>query len=120
MSREIDTSPEPRWPAEWLRGLVEVCVLRAIADGPTYGYAIATALDEAGLGAPKGGTLYPLLNRAEQAGWVRTYWGPGDGGPGRKYYELTATGRAQLDVMSVVWTDFARTVSGYLGAGKEN
>ena len=109
------------WPGEWLRGLMEVCVLRVIADGPTYGYAIATALERAGLGSPKGGTLYPLLGRCEQAGWVGTRWGPGDGGPGRKFYELTPTGRDHLETMAAVWEGFAAAVSTHLApAGQQS
>jgi len=102
------------WPSEWLRGLMELCVLRVIADGPTYGYAIAAVLERAGLGNPKGGTLYPLLGRLEQASWVRATWAAGDGGPGRKFYELTATGRDQFDRMRPVWSGFAAAVSRHL------
>ena len=100
MKNEVDDlasvlTAEP-WPGEWLRPLIELCVLRCVADGPTYGYAIALAIGQAGLGALKGGTLYPLLARLEQAEWVRTHWAPGDGGPGRKFYELTPAGQAHL------------------------
>ena len=38
------------WPAEWLRGVLELCVLRAVADGPTYGYQISARLEQGGLG----------------------------------------------------------------------
>ena len=59
------TSSTP-WPGDWLRGVLEIAVLRCLADGgPSYGYAIALALEEAGLGQVKGGTLYPLLGRLE-------------------------------------------------------
>ena len=55
---------EDRWPGEWMRGVLSLCVLRVVADGPTYGYAIAARLAEAGLGSVKGGTLYPILVEA--------------------------------------------------------
>lgn len=97
------------WPAEWLRGVLETCVLRVLADGPTYGYAIAERLDELGLGRLKGGTLYPLLGRLETAGRVTVEWRAGDGGPGRKYYELTATGREALADASTLWGAFTTT-----------
>lgn len=96
------------WPADWLRGVLEVCVLRVLADGPTYGYAIGARLAEAGLGAPKGGTLYPLLSRFEAAGLVRVEWRAGESGPGRKYYDLTDEGRATLATQAARWTHFAR------------
>lgn len=94
------------WPGDWMRGVLEVCVLRVLADGPTYGYAIGARLADAGLGAPKGGTLYPLLSRFEAAGLVRVEWRAGESGPGRKYYELTDDGRTHLATQAERWTRF--------------
>ena len=82
------------WPSEWLRGVLGVCVLRILTDGSSYGYAIIQRLAEAGLGTVKGGTLYPLLGRLEEAGFLEVEWRPGEGGPGRKFYALTEQGRA--------------------------
>ena len=98
------------WPGEWLRGLLGVCVLAVIARGPTYGYRIVTDLTKAGIGDVKGGTLYPLLARAERDGLVATRWEAGDGGPGRKFYELTANGRRQLADSARQWKDFTATI----------
>lgn len=95
------------WPGEWLRGVLDLCVLAVLAEGRTYGYAIATRLEELGLGAIKGGTLYPLLARLEQSGLVTTRWEPGDGGPGRKYFALTAAGRETLATRGDAWRTFA-------------
>jgi PadR family transcriptional regulator PadR len=103
----VDDEP---WPSEWLRGVLAVCVLRVLADGPTYGYAIATRLAEAGLGTVKGGTLYPLLGRMETAGWVSVEWRPGEGGPGRKFYALTRTGRTEARDQAERWSRFTATV----------
>lgn len=104
---------ENPWPSEWLRGVLEVCVLAVLADGPTYGYAITSRLGELGLGAVKGGTLYPLLARLEQAGHVSVEWRAGDGGPGRKYFELTESGvraRAQEASRWLAFTDLTTAV----------
>ena len=100
-----ETSP---WPADWLRGVLEVCVLRVLADGPTYGYAIAQSLSDAGLGTLKGGTLYPLLARFETAGLVAVEWRAGEGGPGRKYYVLTDEGHRVRREQAARWAAFAR------------
>ncbi len=97
---------DDNWPPEWLRGVLSVCVLRVLADGTTYGYAIAAALADRGLGPLKGGTLYPLLKRLEEAGWVVTEWRAGDGGPGRKYYALTAAGEVELARSAALWEQF--------------
>lgn len=99
--------PTQPWPSEWLRGLLALAVLRVLVDGPTYGYAIATSLEEHGFGAIKGGTLYPLLSRLEVAGHVTTQWREGEGGPGRKYFELTDAGRAAYVEQSAQWREFA-------------
>lgn len=100
---------EQEWPGEWMRGVLELCVLRVLADGPTYGYEIATRLAAGGLGTVKGGTLYPLLKRFEQSGRVEIEWRPGEGGPGRKYYVLTGQGRTALADLTQKWRAFTVT-----------
>lgn len=100
---------EQSWPSEWLRGVLEVCVLRILLDGPSYGYAITQALAGAGLGDVKGGTLYPLLGRLEEAGRVEVEWRPGEGGPGRKYFALTADGRDHAHELAFRWAEFTDT-----------
>lgn len=97
------------WPSEWLRGILGVCTLGILNDGPNYGYEIASRLAAAGLGTVKGGTLYPLLGRLEEAGWVDVEWRPGEGGPGRKYYTLTGAGRAEATAQAVQWAQFTNT-----------
>ncbi|MCC9195629.1 PadR family transcriptional regulator [Arthrobacter sp. zg-Y820] len=102
------------WPSDWMRATLGLSVLKALDGGATYGYAIAAELEEQGFGTVKGGTLYPLLTRFEAAGWVTTQWRAGDGGPGRKYFSLTAPGRRELAEQRELWARFAATVDGYL------
>src|SRR5690606_15203806 len=98
-----------QWPSEWLRGVLGMCVLRLLLDGPSYGYAIIQRLAEAGLGTVKGGTLYPLLGRLEEAGHLEVEWRPGDGGPGRKFYALTEQGRREAVNQATRWAAFTAT-----------
>ncbi len=93
-----------------------LCVLRTLREGENYGYGITRALADAGLGAVKGGTLYPLLARCEEAGWVTTRWEPGVGGPGRKYFALTDPGRTHLATSADQWRQFTRLTNDFLGA----
>jgi PadR family transcriptional regulator PadR len=101
-------------PSEWLRGVLELCVLRVMADGPSYGYAIAAELAAAGFGDIKGGTLYPLLARLEKNALVTVEWRTGEGGPGRKYFELTGAGRGALEHGMLQWQAFSTRVSSHL------
>ncbi len=97
---------EQQWPGEWLRGVLSLCVLAVVAEGPTYGYAIATRLQESGLGSIKGGTLYPVLTRLETDGLLTSAWREGDGGPGRKFVSITAAGRDELTERAGSWLTF--------------
>lgn len=117
---EVDTGlrPESEWPSDWLRATLGIFVLRALEPEPSYGYAIITELEKAGLGLIKGGTLYPLLSRFERSGLVRTQWRPGQGGPGRKYFELTDEGRSELHRQSTLWIDFTDHANHYLEAAQ--
>lgn len=98
----------------WLRGLLESCVLSVLRSGPAYGYDIATRFEQAGFSRPKGGTLYPILARLENEGLVRPSWVDGEGGPSRKYYELTPDGAAAAKKIEPEWQTFAEQVSALL------
>jgi PadR family transcriptional regulator PadR len=112
-------SADQPWPSEWLRGVLEVCVLQVLADGETYGYAIASRLADGGLGVVKGGTLYPLLNRLESASLVTVQWRAGDGGPGRKYYQLTEEGHRELQGTAEQWSRFTEVTRGFVAGSHQ-
>ncbi|MBX9246028.1 PadR family transcriptional regulator [Actinotalea ferrariae] len=105
---------EVRWPGEWLRGVLALCVLAVVAEGETYGYAVAQRLQAAGLGVIKGGTLYPVLTRLEEDGLLTSSWREGDAGPGRKYFAVTTEGRAELGRRAAQWTTFTERAAGLL------
>lgn len=112
--------PQQPWPSEWLRGLLSLAVLRVLSEGPTYGYALATTLEDNGFGAIKGGTLYPLLSRLETSGLVTTEWRQGESGPGRKYFEITETGLAELTRQRTQWRDFATHTTHFICEGEQS
>ncbi|WP_150462686.1 PadR family transcriptional regulator [Nesterenkonia ebinurensis] len=112
-------SSEQQWPSEWLRGVLELCTLRILADGPTYGYQVSARLAASGLGTVKGGTLYPMLKRFEASGRVDIEWRPGEGGPGRKYYVLTEDGSRALQELTQHWQSFAHVIDQILDRGAE-
>ncbi|MDO5677256.1 MAG: PadR family transcriptional regulator [Propionibacteriaceae bacterium] len=105
---------ETTWPTSWLKGFLELAVLAIIAEGETYGYEITSQLEANGFGAIKGGTLYPILGRLEEANLVDTQWRAGDSGPGRKYYLLTPDGGAELRSRAETWRAFSTNLTALL------
>ncbi|MFH8580995.1 helix-turn-helix transcriptional regulator [Streptomyces zaomyceticus] len=103
--------------SSWLKGVLDLLVLSRLTDGESYGYEIAKALAEAGLGEIKGGTLYPVLNRLEEAGLVEAEFRAAERGPGRRYYRLTDPGRELLAAESDAWLDFHHAVRTMLSPG---
>ena len=105
--------------ASWLKGVLDLLVLSCLTEGESYGYAIAHTLDEAGLGRIKGGTLYPVLNRLEEAGLVQAEFRAAERGPGRRYYQLTDKGRTSLREEGTLWESFHASVRRVLSTAEK-
>ncbi|MEV3856530.1 PadR family transcriptional regulator [Streptomyces sp. NPDC050095] len=103
--------------ASWFKGVLDLLVLAALTDGESYGYEIAKTLDGAGFGQIKGGTLYPVLSRLEEAGLVAAEFRATEKGPGRRYYTLTDEGRATLGEQGALWREFDTSVRHMLAKG---
>ncbi len=101
--------------AQWLRGVLDLCVLGALSKGESYGYEIAQRLESAGLGPIAGGTLYPVLLRLERTALVTAAWRAGDAGPARKYYRLSPAGDLLLRESAADWRAFAAGVGTIMG-----
>jgi DNA-binding PadR family transcriptional regulator len=73
-------------------------VLAILAEEDSYGYAILQRVKELSGGRMEwtDGMLYPVLHRLERLGHVEARWETADTGRKRKYYRITAEGRAQL------------------------
>jgi PadR family transcriptional regulator, regulatory protein PadR len=73
-------------------------VLGILAEGESYGYAILKQINELSDGQLEwtDGLLYPLLHRLERLGHVKSAWDAPPGRRRRKYYRITAEGRAEL------------------------
>lgn len=103
--------------SSWLKGVLDLLVLAALTEGESYGYALAARLDESGFGRIKGGTLYPVLNRLEEAGLVVAEFRAAEKGPGRRYYRLTDQGREVLMEQGTAWMEFDGSVREVLRKG---
>lgn len=75
-------------------------ILTALADGPLHGYGIKQAVEERTVGRVSlgSGTLYEAVHRLQTLGWIvevdaEEPAGATSGGPPRRVYALTDTGR---------------------------
>jgi len=88
------------WTVQVRKGVLEVCILNALADRERYGYELVKALAAIpGLGVTEG-TLYPLLSRLRVQGFISARLEESSEGPARKYYALTREGRKVMGVMN--------------------
>jgi len=104
--------------SQLLRGVLDVCLLAVIADGPVYGYEMTRRLAERGLVTVGEGSIYPVLGRLEREELVETFKQPSNGGPPRKYYGLSARGRDSLARWSAEWHATRSAIDRVLGAGE--
>ena len=96
--------------AQMRKGFLEYCILLVIAQKPAYVSDIITELKNAHLIVVEG-TLYPLLYRLKNGGFLSYQWQESVQGPPRKYYELTEDGRAFLSELEEAWTDINHTIN---------
>lgn len=89
--------------SQLLRGVLDLCLLAVMDEGPAYGYEMTRRLRARGLSIVGEGSIYPLLGRLERDGLVETYRAVSDGGPPRKYYRPSSTGRAALALGVSEW-----------------
>ncbi|MEV6653219.1 PadR family transcriptional regulator [Streptomyces sp. NPDC051219] len=103
--------------SSWLKGVLDLLVLSCLTGGESYGYEISKSLAAAGLGEIKGGTLYPVLNRLEEAGLVAGEFRAAERGPGRRYYRMTDAGHRALAEQGASWLEFNKAVTSMLTTG---
>jgi len=92
------------------KGLLEFLILRIISVDKVYVADMLARLSATEF-ATQEGTLYPLLSKLRRDGLVDYEWQESDAGPPRKYYELTAKGRAQLTELNDYWKSINATIS---------
>lgn len=93
----------PKQLTEMLKGTLEGIVLAILSGRPAYGYEITAWLREQGFSDIAEGTVYALLVRIEQRGFVDVKKVPSEKGPPRKVYSLNAQGREYLEEFWKTW-----------------
>jgi transcriptional regulator len=98
---------------EFLKGTLDMLILKIVALGPIHGYAIAQRIQQISreFFQLQQGSLYPALHRLEDRGWLQAEWKPTDTGREAKFYSLTRGGRKQLEAEVVNWERLTEAVA---------
>jgi PadR family transcriptional regulator, regulatory protein PadR len=91
--------------SEFLKGTLDMLILKVVALGPIHGYAIAQRIQQISreFFQLQQGSLYPALHRLEDRGWLKADWKATETGREAKFYALTPKGRKQLDAEVQNW-----------------
>jgi transcriptional regulator len=100
------------------QGTVDLLLLRTLSSGPQHGWAISERVQQVSSDVLQiqQGSLYPALHRLERRGWIKARWGASDNNRRAKYYELTRSGRKQLEVEEDAWRKLTAAVAQVLEA----
>jgi PadR family transcriptional regulator PadR len=98
--------------AQFKKGVLELCVMALLAQRAHYGYELVEKVSEAI--EISEGTIYPLLKRLKDDGFVSTYLEESASGAPRKYYELTPKGEEIRNQITKEWISFTEKVNTFL------
>lgn len=91
------------------KGVLEFCILSIIKQGEVYPSDIVERMKTANLQILEG-TLYPLLTRLKNAGYLTYRWVESVSGPPRKYFVMTKQGLSFYDELERTWKELADAV----------
>ena len=89
-----------------------MCVFRLLEKRDWYGYELISEISKSIVISE--GTIYPLLRRVKNDGYVTTYLKESQSGPPRKYYKLTDEGKNVSKQLTAEWVDFADKVNKFI------
>lgn len=92
------------------KGVLEFCILSIIKKGEVYPSDIAEQMKAANLNILEG-TLYPLLTRLKNAGFLTYRWVESSSGPPRKYFVMTDNGLEFYLELEKTWKELADAVN---------
>ena len=102
---------DEKWEAQLRKGCLEMAVLAALAPARSYGLEIIRTLEKHSDLVLSEGTVYPILNRLRDDGFVTFSWVESESGHPRKYYSLTRKGYDRATRMAGVWLQFTAGVN---------
>lgn len=95
--------------AQMRKGVLEYCILLELQNKDQYVSDIIENLEKSKMIVVEG-TLYPMLSRLKNDGYLGYRWEESLQGPPRKYYELTQAGKVFLKELENAWNELVDAV----------
>ena len=108
----ITAMSTPPLDRELKKGSAELIILSILETRPRHGYEICKLIEQRSNGSMRFhvASLYPLLYRLEERGWLQGKWVEKAGERRRRFYSLTAQGRRVLASQRDTWKAFVRAM----------
>ena len=103
---------------QFKKGVLELVVMVVVDQEDIYGYDLVKTVCE--VIQVNEGTIYPLLKRMTIEKYFETYLRESTEGPPRKYYRMTALGRAEMIKLKKDWLDFSKSINSFLEKGENH
>ena len=105
---------------ELKKGSIELLILSLLKAESRHGYQLGKLIETRSGGRLQFqiSSLYPVLCRMEDRGWIRGRWVEKKGERRRKFYRLTRAGEKALAAQQETWQEYARAVNLVLGLGE--
>ena len=102
----------PPLDRELKKGSAELIILSILETRPRHGYEICKLIEQRSDGGMRFhvASLYPLLYRLEERGWLQGRWAEKAGQRRRRFYGLTAEGRRVLGQQRTTWKSFVQAM----------
>ncbi|HMD84707.1 MAG TPA: PadR family transcriptional regulator [Terriglobia bacterium] len=94
------------------QGTLDLLILKTLALEPQHGWAVSERIQQISSDVLRiqQGSLYPALHRLERRGWIKAKWGASENNRRAKFYELTKSGRKQLEAEESAWRKLTMAV----------
>jgi transcriptional regulator len=111
------TATVPNVRGELLPGTLDMLVLRTLSVQSVHGYAIAQHIERLSHDVLRveQGSLYPALERLQQAGWITSKWKITPTGRRARYYAITASGRGRLHEKATTYDRLTAAIARVMG-----
>ena len=98
---------------ELKKGSAEFLLLSQLEAEARHGYELQKLIESRSDGVLtfNVASLYPLLYRMEERGWIVGRWVEKAGERRKRYYRLTAAGRATLEAQRASWKEFVTAIN---------